>query len=147
MFHVCSFYIKGLLESLISNYGEKGERGAHGGTGQKPRPGKLDLTSLVGSATVGPQAGWGWGDPAEWGKDERVRSLDPEDAKPPSRGLERRSPPARSLAQSARRGSAPELLRRQFFKPAIKRGVAVSSASVDPVSRTWPWCSGPRPRD
>lgn len=34
----------------------------------------------------------GVGDPAEWGKDGRVRSLDPGDAKPPSRGLERRSP-------------------------------------------------------
>lgn len=43
MFHVCSFYIKGLLESLISNYGEKGERGAHGGKGQKPRPGSWIL--------------------------------------------------------------------------------------------------------
>lgn len=62
-------------------------------------------------------------------------------------GARAQVPPARSPAQSARRGSAPELLRRQFFKPAIKRGVAVSSASVDPVSRTWPWCSGPRPRD
>lgn len=58
-------------------------------------------------------------------------------------------PPPRALPSSTRKPwlSAPELLRRHFFKPAIKRGVAVSSASVGPVSRTWPWCSGPRPRD
>lgn len=73
MFHVCSFYIKGLLELLISNYGEKG---ALGPMGERARNLGLGAgsTSLVGSATVGPQAGWGWGDPAEWGKDGRVRS-------------------------------------------------------------------------
>lgn len=123
MVRVRGFYVQSVGTShprcTASLRGSRAREGAVGSTGkgQNLRPGSWTAQCWLArphSCRVG------------------ARSLDTGDAKPPSPERERQAPPARSPVLRERPGSPHRSCSGgNFFKPAIKRGVAVSSASVD----------------